>query len=111
MRGADAIFFRSNTILATPHTQPTSPSFSLLSLSLVLLLLPEGVNRRVHVSGIMSAAVGVQVTQGKEVNIVEDETVNMVKLECLHKANVEQLSSVERCGGGLFNNYNPGERK
>ncbi|MPC28996.1 hypothetical protein E2C01_022212 [Portunus trituberculatus] len=62
---------------------------------------------RVHVPGVVCAAVSVVVIQRKEVDIMEDEAVIMVQLESLHKANVEQLGSIESCGGSLFHNNNP----
>lgn len=70
---------------------------------------PEGVQRRVHVPGVVRAAVCVVVIERKEINIMENEAVIMVQLEGLHKANVKQLSSIESCFGGLFYNHNPGE--
>lgn len=75
--------------------------------SAVWKVIPEGVQSRVHVSGVVRAAVSVEVIQRKEVNIMEDEAVIMVQLEGLHKTNVEQLGSIESCSGCLFHNHNP----
>jgi len=45
--------------------------------------------------------VDVLVMLGKEVNIVEDETVERVDLESLQDAHVAQTASVQQYGGSL----------